>query len=151
MRWTPIFAGATAVTTLLGGAGWFLGTRHGSVQLPSAQSSPTDVVRAYVRAVDVRGIATANAIQMVGPPDEDQGWYHSPSITNLTIEHTPPVSAGSTWPGTRMTGYRQVSEVDTTATFRHWDGMQDGRTAWSYYLVRNADTERWRIADWGQG
>lgn len=124
---------------------------RGSVALPGPATSPTDVVRAYVRALDARDYTTSNSIQTMGPDLEQHGWFGGPTITHLKITGAAPVATGADFPDSRVTRYRQVAVVDTDAVFHDWSGMQDGRQPWSYYLVRSSSTQPWRIADWGQG
>lgn len=153
MGWTARVWGASGVVALGAGGLWFWAMPHDSVRVPvpGPDSSPTQVVRTYVRALDARDYSTSNAIQMLGPAVENHGLTGGPKITHLKIIRATPVTAGAAFPDSRLTSWKQVAEVDTQADFHDWGGMQDGPNGWSYYLVRNTDSQRWRIADWGQG
>lgn len=147
--WISGATGAVAVATVLA---TFVQAPHTTVALPGAGASPATVIRTYVRAINDRDYGTANAIQERGPAFEDHGWFDAPSIRHLRITHVSAVYSGKQAPLSAESNYAQVVAVDVRGQLHHWnDDLPGGDHAWSYYLGRNADTQRWRIVDEGQG
>jgi hypothetical protein len=109
------------------------------------------LVRDYVAAVNrhdqpaVFALMTAEHAQVVRSASD--GLANVVSITDLALQ-TPRPSGG---PGTGAAGYREAVFVPVTFTLHQHQAMSmpDGPTVWGYLLVRNNDTDPWRITDEG--
>ncbi|MBO1766444.1 hypothetical protein [Allobranchiibius sp. GilTou38] len=155
MQWTRWIWGAAGAVALATGVGYGADVHvpHKTVASPGPDASPTDVVRTYVQAINDRDYSTANNLLARGPALKNHRWFDAPTIKQLEILHVAgPYKGASTAPSSSVASYQQVVQIDTQARFNHWDeGLPDGQQGWSYYLARNANTERWRIVDQGQG
>ncbi len=151
MRARGILLTVVLVVAVAVGGLWLWGRPRSHVAMPTAASSPEQVVRAYVTALDARDFDTSNALQPQGGLAGDHWWsVQAPTISNLKVISVRAESDADRANGAGH-GYRQAVDVNTTADFTNWGGMDDGRgQPWTYILVRNSASERWRIADWGR-
>lgn len=146
-----------AIVVLLGVLGlWLWGKPRTTVPLPSAQESPAEVVKTFATALNDRDFAAAKNMVVGSKVGVDAGWWdlHGPRIEQLQIIRTGPVTTGAKCGPKVATAWRKCVEVDTLSTFRHVASLATGdnprREAWSYFLVRNSQSDRWRILDWGK-
>lgn len=143
--WIAGLATATLCGLLLWGTGVFnLPTQH--VAMPPASASPEDVVRVYLAARNAGDVDTVNAIVVsdyMRLSRSDRRWVVG------DIDISPATTEGLR--GTRAEGWTQAVRVEVTFMTRQAPDMTiaEGATAWGYLLVRNADSERWRIIDQG--
>lgn len=135
------------VAVAVGGL-WLWGRPRAHVAMPTAATSPENVVRSYVRALDARDFATSNAL---GPYGDDHWWsLRAPTITGIKVQSVRAMSAQDR-SYSRAKEWKQGVEVDTSANFADWGGIDDGHDQpWNYILVRNSSTDPWRILDWGR-
>lgn len=111
-----------------------------------ASASPGDVVRAYLVALQADDESAASSLTTPAYAEHD-GWAEDPP----TIED---VEVSAPWPeptrGTAGEGHAQAVFVPVKFTLRGADEtMPDGPTDWGYVLVRDTNTEAWRIASAG--
>jgi hypothetical protein len=114
--------------------------------MPPANASPEDVVRVYLTARNAGDVDTVNAIVVhdyMRLSRSDRRWV----VGDIDISPATPEGLQ----GTRAEGWAQAVRVDVNFTTRQAPDMTIpvGPTAWGYLLVRNADSERWRIIDQG--
>ena len=113
------------------------------VPMPPDDASPTEVATAYVQALAAKDCDTAHALRLSG----DGGWCGKVTVSDYSVKD--PVPDG---PGGVSEQYRQGVYVPVEFTTRGGDiSLPDGRRTWGYVMVRDSDTEPWRIADEGVG
>lgn len=146
-----------AIVVLLGVLGlWLWGKPRATVALPSASTTPDQVVRTFAKALNDRDFPTAKNMVIGNHVGIDADWWdlHGPRIDQLQILRTGPVTSGAKCGTTVTVRWKSCVEVDTQATIRHLKGMSEGgkpqHEAWSYFLVRNSNADPWRILDWGK-
>lgn len=146
-----------AVAVLLGVLGlWLWGKPRTTVALPTPEASPAAVVRTFAMALNDRDFSAAKDMVVGNQVGVDAEWWdlHGPRIEDLQVLRTGKVTSGAKCGSKVTTRWNQCVEVDTVSTFRHVKSLNTGedphREAWSYYLVRNDDTQSWRIRDWGK-
>ena len=133
---------AAALTGCSGPPG---GTGSPEVDSVSAETSPEDVVRSYLGALQDDDESAAAALT-TAPYSERDPWADDPP----TIEDVEVSGAMSDPSGRAATGYVHSVYVPVTFTLHGADEtMSDGPTAWGYRVVRNTDAEVWKIADAG--
>lgn len=126
------------------------GTKHRDVPLPLAAAPADQVVRSYLDAVMARDRDTAKALSARSFADRqepvDSPLCNWERLSDLKVDPPTPDRY-------ECGGYSQVVRVWTTFDLKQHDevSMSNGKTTWSYLLVRNTDTERWRIIDDGIG
>ena len=122
-----------------------------AIEPAAATASPEAVVRAYVAAVnrhdETAAYALTTASRAATARSAVDGVRNVVSISDLMIDDPRSENAA----GTAAQGYREVVFVPVTFTVhqRRVASRPDGRTVWGYVLVRNRDTDPWRIADEG--
>lgn len=146
-----------AIAVLCGILGlWLWGKPRSTVPLPSATSSPSDVVRSFAKALNDRDYSTAKSMVIGTRVGVDSEWWdlHGPRVEDLQILSTGSVTTGAGCDRPTADGWKKCVKVRTVARFRHVKGVNNHKPVherWTYYLVRNAGSERWRILDWGKG
>lgn len=144
--WIAGLTTAALCGLLLWGAGILnVPTQH--VAMPPANASPEEVVRVYLAAQNAGDVGTMNAMVV------DDHMRHSRSagrwvVTDIDI--SPAMAEGLQ--GTRAEGWTQAVHVDVSFFTRRAPDItiqQGVRQPWGYLLVRNTDSERWRIIDQG--
>lgn len=112
-------------------------------------STPEQVVTAYIAALQHHDADAAHALVAPGAEGVADTWLDdTPEIRDVTV--SPAVAQDPT--GSPAAEYRSSLYVPVQFTLHGGDGsMQEGRNGWGYLLVRNADTEPWRIVDDGVG
>lgn len=148
---------ALAIVVALAALGyWLWGKPRATVPLPSASTSPTEFVHTFARALNDRDYKTAKSMVIRGRVGIKADWWdlHGPRITDIKVTKQWPVTSGAQCGSRIAAKWKQCAQVDTKATFHHWEGLTQGgepkRVPWSYFLVRNSDSERWHILDWGR-
>lgn len=106
---------------------------RGHVTEPGPRATPSEVARAYARAIDARDFATANAID--GRPGQHLGRYSRPGRVD-DVHVLKVFRDGRDW------------DVIFSADFRGGDATLRGRQVWGYLLERAADG-RLHIVDEG--
>lgn len=138
---------------------WLWGKPRSSVVMPTAQTSPVEVVTTYVRALNDRDFAAVNQMGADSRGDIGANWFtvHAPHMTNMTIDHLhavrPGTQAATDLFNSELKGWEQTVEVDTTVTVNNFEGFHGSKTdqSWSYELVRHDSSKPWHIFDQGQG
>ena len=121
------------------------------VAVPSKSATPVAVVRAYLKAAIARDEDTVRTLttpkywkdETSAPDGPLNNWI---SVEDLRVsEPIPDTYQGET--------YRQVKRVVIDFTLRQCEPFtfHDGSNVGSFLLVRNKDSERWRIASGGLG
>lgn len=114
-----------------------------STATTASAATPADVVRAYLNALQTKNCAAAKAL-ITG---EHQSWCPSVNVSNATVTGTTPDG-----PGGPSGAYHQSAHVSVHLNVSGGDGsLTPGPMDWGYILVRNADSEAWRIIDEGMG
>lgn len=143
-----------AIAVVLGCLGlWLWGKPRAEVTVPPPSTSPAEFIRTYAHALNERDFKAAHTMYPTGP--EDHWWeLHTPHITDLEIVRVSPVTPGAHCRSQVATAWKQCVQVDTTATFQNWKGMDDAdkptKMGWTYYLVRTSNATQWRIIDWAK-
>lgn len=147
-----------AIIVLAGVLGlWLWGKPREMVALPSSATSPAGVVRTFAKALNDRDLSAAKKVVIGDKVGVDAGWWslHGPRVEGLRIVRTGPVISGAQCESKAAARWKACVQVDTEATFKHVEGVTKGskphHEPWSYYLVRNTSSQRWRILDWGRG
>ncbi|WP_432489429.1 DUF4829 domain-containing protein [Kineococcus sp. SYSU DK018] len=154
MKRAPLLVVAALSAALLSACGGSPGdTLTPGTATVDASTSPEDVVRTYLGALQ-EGDQAAAASLTTQPYSRRDAWAADPP----TIEDVE-VSEALTQPAAGAEGaageshaqeHAQAVFVPVTFELRGADtSMPDGPTAWGYVLVRDGDTETWRIADAG--
>ncbi len=111
-----------------------------------AATSPEDVVRAYLGALQEHDEPTATSLTTQPYAGRDDWAADPPSIENVEVS----AAMVESTTGTAAEGHAQAVFVPVTSDLRGGDGtMPGGSTSWGYVLVRDSDSEAWRIADAG--
>ena len=112
----------------------------------SASTSPEDVVRSYLGALQQGEESTATSLTTDPYAGRDDWAADPPRIEDVQV--SPAVPEPTT--GTAAEGHAQAVHVPVTFVVHGADEtVPDGRTSWVYVLVRDGDAEAWRIADAG--
>ncbi|RNI25335.1 hypothetical protein [Flexivirga caeni] len=138
---------------------WLWGRPRAEVSLPTYPASPADVVKLYVRAMDVRDFDACRRMGIADRTTVGANWMslHAPNVTNLRIDRVhsivPGARAAKEQYNSQLRGWEQTVAVDTTATLNNFNGFQASRPGepWSYELVRHDDSSPGLIFDQGQG
>lgn len=119
-------------------------------------ASAVDVVRAYVTALNRHDVALASSLltaeHLHTVQSEVDSWFTN--INTITALGVGTPFAESTGGGGDLAArYKQAMRVPVTFTLqqKHVESMPNGVSDWGYLLVRNTDTQPWRIADEGMG
>ncbi len=111
-----------------------------------ASTSPEDVVRGYLGALQERDESAATSLT-TQPYSGRDGWAADPPIIE-DVEVSAAVAHSTT--GTAAEGHAQAVFVPVSFELRGGDEtVPDGPTSWGYVLVRDSESEAWRIADAG--
>jgi hypothetical protein len=116
---------------------------------PSAGTSPEDVVRTYLQALQRHDESTARALETSRFASRSDWAEDPPQIDDITVG----TSLRQDPTGTAAEGHAQAVFVPVTFTV-HGTGdetMPDGRTSWGYLLMRDGDQDPWLIQDNGDG
>ena len=112
----------------------------------SASTTPQDVVRSYLGALQERDESAAASLT-TGPCATGNAWAADPPRIE-DVEVSPAVPESTT--GTAGEGYAEAVFVPVTFDLHGADEtMPDGPTSWGYVLVRDSGAEPWRIAGAG--
>jgi len=153
----PTGVAALAVALALGL--WLWGRPRADIAMPQATTSPADLVRTYVQALNSRDFSACRQMGVDNETGIGATWatVHAPNVTALSIDHVtrviPGLRGATAQSDPRLRGWEQTVEVDTTATMHNFDGFHgvEAGQPWSYELVRHDGSEPWRILDQGQG
>ena len=114
------------------------------VQVPPADASPEQVVRAYIEAIQ-SGDCTALG-QLATRNQGERGWCGK----GLTVSH---VTVGKAQPDPGSLASRDFEQsvyvpvrLDVQGGA---DSVESGMRDWGYVLVRDAAVQRWRVAEEG--
>lgn len=114
----------------------------------SASTSPEDVVRGYLGALQQHDESAATSLTTAPYSGRDDWAAHPPRIEDVQVAAAIPQSPA----GTAGEGHAEVVFVPVTFDLHGGDEtMPDGPTAWGYLLVRDREGQPWRIADAGGG
>jgi hypothetical protein len=113
----------------------------------TAASSPEDVVRGYIAALQKHDAPAAKVLTTA--PDQDDAWTADPpTISHVKISAAVPEGTK----GSAAEGHQQAVDVPVTFDIKGGDGsMEDGSTVWGFLLVRDSTAGGWKIADQGVG
>ncbi|MBO2447155.1 DUF4829 domain-containing protein [Actinomadura barringtoniae] len=157
MRLTKRTGAAAGAATLLGAVAVYAATsgtatcgkKVRDVPSPPPSASADQVVRSYLDAVVAHDRRTVRDLSLPKYYETQESAADSPfcnwkSLTNLKVDA--PVADHY-----ERGGYSQAVRVWVNFDLHQKDevSMRNGNTPWSYLLVRNADSERWRVA--GEG
>ncbi len=135
---------AALMASVLGLAG-LAGCSRERVPLPAADASPQDVIGAYIKAINAKDCDSLEALS--DPGNSVNPWCSGITVTDVTL--------GAAAPDTCCgPGNEHAHVINVAATIHTRDGdssMPDGEHAWGYLLVRDHDTDRWRVGDQGAG
>lgn len=146
-------AAATALLVALAWTAYAQGVvvlSRGHVAVPPDAAGPRAVVAAYIDALNAHDCDTVR--RLVEDRTEAQRWCDD--VFRLRhVKVADPFSEDPAWSGRQG---QQVMNVGVTFDLDwrlfHDDGsMPEGRTTWSYLLVRDAVGKPWRIGDQGDG
>ena len=120
---------------------------------PTASSSPEEVVRTYLRAIDARDFETAN--RLIADPDQRLGRWDRPvrwsGLRDVRLIDEKAAMAGS---GGQSTSdeYAQAWIVSFTGRSEGGDSsLPDEERGWGFIVGRQSDAEVWQIIDQGVG
>ncbi len=103
-------------------------------------------MRAYLGALQEHDESTATSLTTQPYSSRDDWAGDPPSIENVEVS----AAMARSTTGTAAEGHAQAVFVPVTFDLRGGDeSMPDGPTSWGYVLVREGDSEAWRIADAG--
>ncbi|MDQ2849292.1 hypothetical protein V3G39_10340 [Dermatophilaceae bacterium Sec6.4] len=159
MTWRRVVLAVVLTVAVSIGGLWLWGKPRSSHVMPTAQTSPVDVVMTYVRALNDRDFAASVRMGADSRGDISADWFtvHAPNMTNVTIDHVDAVMPGpraATYlSNSELAGWEQTVHVDTTVTLNNFEGFHGPETdqPWSYELVRHNNSKPWRIFDQGEG
>lgn len=143
-------SGALIVVVLLALAWTVVFGQTREVPMPAEDASPHEVVVAFLDALDARDCGTARAIVVDGSSRADTWCSEVGSVEDVSFS-----GAGDS----QIVGpYPQHARVAVDFTV-HWQPFNGGHfigsethlVGWSYYLVRSAEREPWRIESEGKG
>ncbi|MGN6130385.1 MAG: hypothetical protein ACTHOK_08605 [Nocardioidaceae bacterium] len=121
------------------------------VAVPPRDARPATVVSVYLDALDAHDIETARGLLTAQHARDveaaQDSWFSNvESITNVRVRSpTHRVASPSGYP------QRVTVPVSFELKQHHEESMPDGRTEWSYELVKTGSAGRWRIATEGMG
>jgi hypothetical protein len=145
---TPIVvAAAGLVSVVLTACGGPPGdTSRSASATVGAATSPEDVVRSYLAALQEHDESAATALTTQPYAGRDDWAADPPRIEDVEVSAAVPESTT----GTAGEGHAEAVFVPVTFDLRGADEtMPDGPTSWGYVLVRDSDSEAWSIADAG--
>lgn len=123
---------------------------EGRVSAPATGASAEEVVRGYLNAVQANDQATGRELSTPEFGELQRELADSSFCTweEVRIRRIRPPEPDRYAPG----GYSQAMRVwvEFEREVAKDQGGQGGYEPWSYLLVRNADSERWRVADEGR-
>jgi hypothetical protein len=148
-RWfISIAVGAVVLALVVAGAYLLSQPRQTTdIAVPPLDATPEQVVTAYVDALNAHDCETAESLMANGAEDDAAVWCKNlGSLTDLDITDVTEAPKAS----------RHSSGVSVTFNVKwrlfHNDGsMDEGATAWDYYLVRGSASSPWRISNQGAG
>lgn len=152
--WGMLLALALIVAVPIGGL-WLWGRPRAEVALPTATTSPADVVRTYTRALNERDYGACR--RMGDDPSANWTTLQGPQIHDLKIEHVGRVMTGSRaatyWSRPGLRDWEQTVDVETMETLQNFDGTPDPEPghAYDFTLVRHTSSQPWRIYSAGEG
>ena len=117
------------------------------VPLPPVGASPEQVVGTYLEAMNAGDVDTINALVVsdyLQRSRSDSRW----TVTDITIHSAQPESLTNS----AAEGWSQAVNVPVTFRTTHAPDISipdDEEMYWGYLLVRNKDTDPWRIIDQG--
>ncbi|GAB3862336.1 hypothetical protein GCM10028801_27710 [Nocardioides maradonensis] len=148
--------GAVLVAVVAVGAGALalsLRTTTGQVAMPPDAATPQAVVKAYLAAMNAHDCNTAEALSTGNGVQETHLWCDDVgSLGNISVRSALREKPG--WSGQPASAevMNVPTEFDLDWRAFHDDGsLPEGRTPWSYLLVRRSPDQPWRIFDQGQG
>lgn len=113
------------------------------VPMPSDRAPAVEVVHTYLKALQAEDCETAHALRL----SDDGGWCGDITVSDYRVSAA--VCAGEGGVGEQ---YAQSTYVPVHfITHGGDDSLPDGWHDWGYVLVRNDNSEPWRIADEGVG
>ncbi|GGB24713.1 hypothetical protein GCM10011492_13360 [Flexivirga endophytica] len=136
---------------------WLWGKPRSTVAVPPASSAPSHVVQTFAQALNDRDFSAAKDLVIGDRVGVDSKWWdlHGPRVEDLQILKTGAVTTGAQCGSEAAVAWKKCVQVRTEATFKHVKGVTNANKPdherWTYYLVRNTGSERWRILDWGKG
>lgn len=159
MTWRRVMLGVVLIAAVSIAGLWAWGKPRTHIAMPTAQASPVDVVRTYVRALNDRDFSASSQMGVDSSDVVGGGWYtvHAPNMENVRIDQVHAVLPGSQaaehFFNSRLRGWEETVEVDTTVTLNNVNGFHasEADQPWSYELVRHDSSKPWRIIDQGQG
>ncbi|WP_446665891.1 hypothetical protein [Flexivirga sp. B27] len=147
-----------AIAVLCGVLGlWLWGKPRTTVPVPTSADAPAKVVRTFAQALNDRDYSAAKSIVVGDQVGVDAKWWdlHGPRVEDLRILHSDSAVEGARCHRPTASAWKKCVEVHTVATLKHVKGATDDsepdHERWTYYLVRNDGSERWRILDWAKG
>jgi len=123
------------------------------VAVPADTASASEVVKAYLEALDAHDCDTAKAVATGGFAATADRWCTG--VAGLThVEVKTPNPEDPRWLG--FPRHTPAEFVSVPVAFEldwrwfHGDGsLEEGRTGWGYILVRDEPDGQWRIFDQG--
>ncbi len=151
---TPLLVIAALNAALLSACGGSPGdTLTPGTATVDASTSPEDVVRTYLGALQEGDEAAAAALTTQPYSGRDAWAADPPTIEDVEVSEAitqPAAGADGAVGESHAQEHAQAVLVPVTFELRGADtSMPDGPTAWGYTVVRDGDTEAWRIADAG--
>lgn len=133
------------------GLGFRLNLQTRSVPLPTAASSPEEVVRIYTEAYNHRDFATMRAIYPSGQSAFSRframGTMQHLQITQSRVASESDLSG--TFPEAGHSYHRVEVTLDHTGLTGSDLADQDGPHGWTYWLERTTTSDPWTITDHG--
>jgi len=156
--WGTLLALALVVAVPIGGL-WLWGRPRANITMPTAATSPAEVVRTYARAMNARDFSACKHMGVgdAGDPAADWSTLQGPQMLDLKIERVGRVMSGRQAAKQQddrdLKGWDQVVEVQTSETLKNFDGTSDPEPghAFSFELVRHDTSQPWRIYAAGEG
>jgi hypothetical protein len=138
---------------------WLWGRPRAHVPLPTAATTPTEVIRSYARAMNERDFGACKRMGVGDAGDARANWttLHGPEIRDLKIDDVADVTTGrlaakDPWSDPDLRHWEQTVVVDTTETVVNFDGQPDPEGhVYSFELVRHGSSQPWRIYSYGEG
>lgn len=156
--WGTLLAIALIVAVPLGGL-WLWGRPRAHVAMPTAATSPADVVRTYARAMNERDFDACRRMGVGNAGNADANWttLQGPRIDDLRIDGVGKVTTGrlatkDPWSDPGMRPWEQTVSVETSETTKNFDGQPEPEGhVYSFELVRHSSSQPWRIYSYGEG